>query len=54
MSEPRTLSGRLLQNLGAKCNKALTLLVDIAILVTTKSPEFCDLRERDDCSVIED
>ncbi len=29
-------------------------LVDFAILGTTKSPEFCDLRERVDCSVIED
>ncbi len=33
VSEPRTLSGRL-------------FLVDFAILGTTKSPEFCDLRER--------
>ncbi len=47
MSEPRTLSGRLFQSLGAKCEKALPPLVDFAILGTTKSPEFCDLRERD-------
>uniref|UniRef100_A0A8C2GC02 Leucine-rich repeat-containing protein 51 n=1 Tax=Cyprinus carpio TaxID=7962 RepID=A0A8C2GC02_CYPCA len=31
----------------AKCEKALPPLVDFAILGTTKSPEFCDLRERD-------
>ncbi len=42
VSEPRTLSGRLFQ----KKNLYL-LLVDFAILGTTKSPEFCDLRERD-------
>ncbi len=47
MSEPRTLSGRLFQSLGAKYEKALPPLVDFAILGTTKSPEFCDLRERD-------
>ncbi len=40
------LSGRLFQSLGAKCEKALPHLVDLAIL-GTKSPEFCDLRERD-------
>ncbi len=43
VSEPRTLSGRLFQSLGAKYEK----IVDFAILGTTKSPEFCDLRERD-------
>ncbi len=33
--------------LGAKYEKALPPLVDYAILVgTTKSPEFCDLREQ--------
>ncbi len=54
MSEPRTLSGRLFQSLGSKHEKVLPPLVDFAILGTTKSPEFCDLRERLDCSVIED
>ncbi len=29
-------------------------LVNFAILGNTKSPEFCDLRERVDCSMIED
>ncbi len=47
VSEPRTLSGRLFQSLGAKYEKVLPPLVDFAILVgTTKSPEFWDLRER--------
>ncbi len=46
VSEPRTLSGRLFQSLGAKYEKILPPLVDFAILGTTKSPEFCDLRER--------
>ncbi len=45
VSEPLTLSGRLFQNLGAKYEKVLPPLVDFAILVTTKSPVFCDLRE---------
>ncbi len=40
VSEHRMLSGRLFQSLGAKCEKALPLLVDFAILGTTKSPEF--------------
>ncbi len=44
VSEPRTLSGRLFQSLGAKYEKCLPPLVDFAILGTTKSPEFCDLR----------
>ncbi len=44
--EPRTLSGRLFQSLGAKCEKSLPPLVDFDILDTTKSPEYCDLRER--------
>ncbi len=39
MSEPRTLSGRLFQSLGAKCEKVPPPLVDFAILGTTKSPE---------------
>ncbi len=47
VSEPRTLSGRLFQSLGDKCEKALPPLVDFAILGTTKSPEICDLRECD-------
>jgi len=47
VSEPRTLSGRLYQSLGAKCEKTLPPLVDFAILGTTKSTAFCDLRERD-------
>uniref|UniRef100_A0A671N8B5 Ig-like domain-containing protein n=1 Tax=Sinocyclocheilus anshuiensis TaxID=1608454 RepID=A0A671N8B5_9TELE len=47
VSEPRTLSRRLFQSLGAKCEKALPPLVDFAILDTTKSPEFCNLREPD-------
>ncbi len=46
VGEPRTLSGRLFQSLGAKYEKALPPLVDFGILGTTKSPEFCDLRER--------
>ncbi len=40
MSEPRTLSGRLFQSLGAKYEKVLPPLVDFAIRGTTKSPEF--------------
>ncbi len=40
VSEPRTLSGRLFQSLGAKNEKSLPPLVDFAILGTTKSPEF--------------
>ncbi len=47
VSEPQTLSGRLFHSLGAKCEKALPPLVDFAILGTTKSSEFCDLRECD-------
>ncbi len=45
VSEPRTLSGRLFQNLGAKYENVLPPLVDFAILGTTKYPELCDLRE---------
>ncbi len=44
MSEPRTLSGRLFQNLGDKYEKVLPPLVDFAVLGITKRPEFCDLR----------
>ncbi len=57
VSEPRTLSGRLFQSLGAKYEKVLPPLVDFTTLGTSKSPVFCDLRERElvhDCSVIED
>ncbi len=53
VSEPRMLSGRLFQCLGAKYEKVLPPLVDlsypsfvVAILDSTKSPEFCNLRER--------
>ncbi len=46
VSEPRTLSRRLFQSLGARYEKVLPPLVDFAIRGTTKSPEFCDLRER--------
>ncbi len=46
MSEPRTLSGKLFQSLGAKYEKVLPPLVDFVILGTTKNPEFCDLREQ--------
>ncbi len=46
MSEPRTLSGSLFQSLGVKYEKVPPPLVDFAILGTTKSPEFCDLREQ--------
>ncbi len=35
-SEPRTLSGRLFQSLGAKYEKVLPPLVDFAIRGTTK------------------
>ncbi len=38
VSEPRTLSGRLFQSLGAKYEKCLPPLVDFGILGTTKSP----------------
>ncbi len=34
------------QSLGAKYEKVLPLLVEFTILGLTKSPEFCDLRER--------
>ncbi len=54
MSEPRTLSGRIFQSLGAKHEKVLPPLVDFAIRGTTKSPEFCSLGSGLDCSVIED
>ncbi len=53
-SEPRTLSGRLFQSLGAKYEQVLPPLVDFAILGTTKSPEFSSLGSGLDCSMIED
>ncbi len=37
---------RLFHSLGARYEKVLPPFVDFAILGTTKSPEFCDLRER--------
>ncbi len=46
VSEPRTLSGRLIQSSGDKYEKVLPPLVDFAILGSTKSPQFCDLREQ--------
>ncbi len=51
--EPRTLSERLFQSLGAKYEKAQPPLVDFAILDTTKSPEFATLGSELDCSLIE-
>ncbi len=54
VSEPRTLSGRLFQSLGARYEQFLPPLVDFAIRGTTKSPEFCSLGSGLDCSVIED
>ena len=45
-SEPRTVSGRLFQSFGAKCENALPPLVDLDILGMTRSLEFCDLKER--------
>ncbi len=46
VSESRTLLGRLFQSLRATYEKVILPLVDFAILGTTKSPEFCELRER--------
>ncbi len=54
VSQPRTLSGRLFQSLGARYEKVLPPLVDFAIRGTTKSPELCSLGSGLDCSVIED
>ncbi len=54
VSEPRTLSGRLFQSLGARYEKVLPPLVDFAIRGTTKSPEFRTLGSGLDCSVIVD
>ncbi len=54
VSEPRTLSGRIFQSLGARYEKVLPPLVDFAIRGTTKSPEFRTLGSGLDCSVIED
>ncbi len=50
VSEPRTLSGRLFQSLGAKYKKVLPPLVDFAIIGTTNLTLGSGL----DCSVIED
>ncbi len=52
VSEPRTLSGRLFQSLGARYEKVISPLVDFAIRGTTKSPEFCSLGSGLDRSVI--
>jgi len=46
-SEPRTISGRLFQSFGAKCENALPPLVDLDILGMTSSLEFSDLKECD-------
>ncbi len=43
---PERYQEGLFQSLGARYEKVLPPLVDFAILGTTKSPEFCDLRER--------
>ncbi len=53
VSEPRTLSGRLFQSLGAKYEKVLPPLVDFAILVL-RVQSFAILGSRLDFSVIED
>ncbi len=53
VSESRTLSGRIFQSLGARYEKVIPPLVYFAILGTTKSPEFCSLGSRLDCSMIE-
>ncbi len=52
-SEPRTLSGRLFQSLGAKYEKALPPLVDFAILLP-RVQSFSTLGSMMDCSVMED
>ena len=54
VSEPRTLSGRLFQSLGAKCEKAVPPLVDFAIQGTTKVQSFATLGSLMDCSMVED
>jgi len=46
-SELRTISGRLFQSLGAKCENALPPLVDLDILGMTRSLKFSDLKECD-------
>ncbi len=53
VSEPWTLSGRLFQSLGAKCEKVLPPLVDFAILLP-RVQSFATLGSGLDCSVIED
>ncbi len=54
VSEPRTLSGRLFQSLGAKYEKALLPLVDFAIFVLPRVQSFATLGSVMDCSEIED
>ncbi len=43
VSEPRMLSGRLFQSLGAKCSTSFS---GLCYRSTTKSPEICGLREQ--------
>ncbi len=54
VSEPRTLSGRLFQSLGARYEKVLPPLVDFAIQVLPRVQSFVTLGSGLDCSVIED
>ncbi len=54
VSEPRTLSRRLFQNLGAKYEKVPPPLVDFAILGIPRVQSFATLGSGLDCSVIED
>ncbi len=55
MSEPRTLSGRLFQSLGARYEKVIPPLVDFAIpRLLTRVQSFSTLGSGFDCSVIED
>ncbi len=53
VSEPRTLSGRLFQSLGARYEKVIPPLVNFAIL-GTRVQSFANLGSGLDCSVIED
>ncbi len=50
VSEPRTLSGRLFQSLGAKYEKALPPLVDFAILLP-RVQSFATLETEHNCLV---
>ncbi len=54
VSEPRTLSGRLFQSLGAKYEKVLPPLVTLLSEVLPRVQSFATLGSRLDCSVIED